>query len=172
LCQAVLLNTLVAGAHFEAGLSLMHMAYVYHRDDLLAQLTTQPVGGDDKAPAVPRRARRIVPSTVNPERAVQVCWCFFFKLLPISQIRRMIVSVTRQRKHESVRCYAIMDFNTFFLPKGKRHRVVCRTECLEIYDLNANAQVRLFDECIDHTSQKSECAGVSGDIHVCARLQY
>ena len=74
-CQAVLLNTLIAGAHFEAGLSLMHMAYVYHRDDLLAQLTTsaQPIAvGDDKAATVPRRVRRIVPSTVNPERAAQV----------------------------------------------------------------------------------------------------
>ncbi len=68
----------------------------------------------------------------------------------------MIVSVTRQRKHESVRCYAIMDFNTFFLPKGTATAHQLLTECLEIYDLNANAQVRLFDECIDHTSQKSE----------------
>lgn len=116
--QAVLLNKLIAGAHFEAGLSLMHMAYVYHRDDLLAQLTTsaQSISTSDEKEKVPRRVRRIVPSTVNPERAAQVR--IVRSTCIMSQIRRMIVSVTRQRKHESVRCYAIMDFNTFFLPKG------------------------------------------------------
>ena len=134
--EAVLLNTLVPGGRFDAGQSLIHMAFMYNRDDLLTQLTsanacaatssmtaTSSIGGV-RTP----RSRRVVPSSVNPDRA--------------AQIRRMIVSVTRQRKHESVRCYAIMDFNTFFLPK-------------EIDDLNPVAQLRLFDECIDHASQKS-----------------
>jgi hypothetical protein len=37
--QASMLNAGVPGCHFEAGKSLVHMAFIYNRDDLLGQLT-------------------------------------------------------------------------------------------------------------------------------------
>lgn len=68
----------------------------------------------------------------------------------------MITGVTRQRKVDTFRVYSIMDFNTFFLPKGTLVEF-CRTQYKhsDIWELPTGIQLQLFDEMLDHRSQKS-----------------
>lgn len=103
------------------------------------------------------RAIKRSPSSVNPERAAQIrLEIAFFVLQATLDCRRMITGVTRQRKVDTLRVYCIMDFNTFFLPKGMLvDFYYTYYEYSDIWELPTDIQLQLFDEMLDHRSQKS-----------------